>query len=338
MSNLMIGGSCIQCGGCLGLGYDFLDDDGTGRIIVRDGTYLGADDPEFAELQEVCPVGAFSLDTIRKKKSDAEQLEEVVTALRSWEGIPEVSGRQDIPFHIKEYSVSTTADSPGAHSFKYSSESAALDAAEDEFDRIMYSKINTVILQILSEYRVKKLKPWFSMSEDDKSVYVNANNQVSEILDRAKRILGDRLPADFTSFDIRVANDVTFKMLGKGEVLGSSYVSNIREEFDGYDWTGRSHYRMNFDTMDREDMVEKKGLFGSSSYVYKTKYCYSGVGKACRELINDIKYAFDMKYDEIEESAAGWANQVVYVYNSRAKEAIQEKISLIEACLRDLKL
>lgn len=335
MSNLLLGANCIQCGGCLGLGYEFLSDDGSGKIIVRDGTYLNADDPEYTSLLEVCPVGAFSLDSSQKKKNESEQLEEIIESLRNWNGIPEAQGHKDMPFNVKEYHIATTADSPGAHSYKYSSSSQAERAAADEFDRIMYSKIDTFILQILSEYRVKQLKPWFSMEEEDKSVYAAANRQISEILGRAVQILGDRIPSDFAEFDAWVGNDVTYKMLERGEVMGNNYVSNIRSKFDSYDWTDRSHYLIEIDTMERDEMVEKKGLFGSSSYVTKTKYCYHGVENACRELAGDIKYACDDLRDEIEQDAAGYVNSVIYTYNKAAKEELKKKIKQLEECLKN---
>lgn len=329
MSNLSVLNCCIKCGGCLGLGYDFLYDDDGGNILVKEGTFLEADDIRLVELKEVCPVGAFTLDLSQKKKTEAEQLDEILATLKSWEGIPDTIGNE-FPFNIKEYHITTTADSPGAHSYKYNSESAAERAAEDEFDRIMFSKINTYILQILSEYRVKKLKPWFSMSEEDRSVYVAENKRISEKLEQAKLILGDKLPDDFAKFDVWIGSDITYKSLNRGEFLGENYVSTIRAEFDSNNWSERSYYRMYFDIDSREELYTKKGLFGEKTE-YKTTYCYSNVGHACRELADNIKFAFDMKSDDIMESAAGWVNQVIYAYNSRAKEILKEKIALIES-------
>lgn len=328
-SNLRVKDNCIMCGGCLGLGFDFLTENDEGAVVVKRGTYLDKAGAEYKALADACPVGAIVIDESVRKKSQSDQLNEIIKALKEWEGLAKPSS-SDIKFDIEEYEIPIPC-ARGTGRYDYSSERAAERAAENEFDNIMYSKINTIILQVISKYRVKKLKRYYSSSKEDRSVYYEANQPIIELLESALKLLGDKLPNGFTEFDIYPWWDSYYKMLNKGEIIADEFVSEIRSEFDSGSYSSLSSYRMYFDTDDMEVSVGK-GLFGD--YKYKTKYCYRKVNTACKELAGDLKSAIFYKDTDIMDRADEILSWLVDEYNKKAKEVIQQKISQIEFAMK----
>lgn len=104
MSNVRVNSNCMMCGGCLSLGYDFLEEQSDGHVKVKDNTYLKPDSAELKALMEVCPVQAFEYDKDAVIVSKEEQLMKIKQQLKMWKGIPEPTTK-DIAFDERKYSM-----------------------------------------------------------------------------------------------------------------------------------------------------------------------------------------------------------------------------------------
>lgn len=324
-TNLIISDACIQCGSCLGLETGWLEETSDGSIHALSGTYVDPDDVKVKELLSICPMSAISVDVSIQRQNPSAVLQQIINELENWKGLDKPNTGV-FKFDAKEYPIPVPYPS-GQGRYDYSSDRAAERAAEEEFNRIMYSKIDAIILQVISTYRVQKISQFYTKGSD--SAYADSNQTVSSLLADAKRVVEQfdvsHLPADFTSFDIYPESDIVWKMLNKGELISDEMISTIRSEFNSGSYSSLSSYRMYFDTDDMERYAGRK--FGRERYV--TKYCYRDVEKACKELANDLQNALQYCSDQLEDRAAEFVNGLVDAYNQIAAEKLKAKIALL---------
>lgn len=320
MSNLRVNSKCIMCGACLGLGYDFLIENSDGSISVIENTFLSKDSVELKKLNETCPVHALEFDNSVKVISKQEQLEKIKEQLRNWPGLS-CPTENDLKFDGKKYSMSMPVI--GGSRYTYSSERAALDAAESEFDNKAYSKIDIFILQVISQYRADKLSPYYTYGPDTNSVYYKENQKIISLLKQAEKLSDRDLGSNFAEFDVSPSNDSCYKWLRKGELVGDNLIEEVRTKFKSGNYSSLSSYRMYFDTDDME-MYAPSGLFGKEKLV--DRYCYKSLTEAIRELESDLYDALWYVDDEIIDHAKGVVDGLVYVYNDEAKKEIERKL------------
>ena len=317
-SNLIINGNCIQCGSCLGCGYSFLKSAEYGSIVVLAGTILEDNGKEIAALKEICPVDAFEIVSSASKDKVIKNL---IEELMKYNGIKKPT-ESDFKFDKDNYSIPIPRAS-GENRYDYSSSNAAESAALREFERVMYSQIDTIILKVISEYRVNLVKPYYSSEEIDGSVYAINNKKVSEILSVIKSILGNKLPDDFASINVMPDREDTWKMLNKGQLVSDELISSVKHEFD----YPSSQYDCYWDWDDAE-MYDGKDWRGR--YKFKDKYCYKNINRAFSELAKDLLNSCGWAHDSLERSATGHAQCLVEVYNKELNKVITEKIKQIE--------
>lgn len=320
-SNLMVNTNCIQCGNCLGCGFDFIKCATDGSITVKPGTVLMESSTEYKTLIEICPVGAFELE---KGQNQADILNGMIEQLRNHIGI-NVPTIKDICFNKEEYAISLPSSS-GEYQYEYNSDSAAESAALREFERAMYDRIDSIILRVITDYRVKKISPYYTTTIEEGSVYAICNQEVGEILTGIKSILGDKLPADFSIVEIFPNNDTTWKMLNKGELVSDELVSTVKGEFD----YSSSRYDCYWDTDDREVAC---GTDWRGNTKYKDRYCYKNLRSAFQELANDLLSACGWASDSIENHALDGVKWLVEQYNKELKSVIANKIKQIESVM-----
>lgn len=322
-SNLIIDNKCIKCGTCLSLKCNFLSERSDGSIAVKDCTFVKEDDDEFKKLCEICPVGAFRIDSSVKVLSKSEQLQEIVKKLKSWTYLKKPT-KEDLKFNEKNYTINMPY--VGGSGYIYSSESAAERAALNQFNNAMYSKIDVFILQVVSQYRADKLSPYYTYGEDSASVYYKHNNKIMAWLKRAKDLIGNELTGNLVYFNIYPGSDTYYKMLNKGEIMGDEMISGIRREFDSSSYTDLDSYSsyMDFDDM---EMYEGTGRFGKTKY--SDKYCYRAQIDAARELEKDIRSALSYRDTQIEERAVEITSWLVDEYNKKMKEELSKRIEII---------
>lgn len=322
-SNLKVNSKCIMCGSCLSFGYDFLTENNDGSICVKDNTYLKEDSKELETLIEICPVQAFEYDRNIRIKSKEEQLIEIKNQLKNWNGLSEPTVK-DVPFKQEEYSMSMPYIRGSL--YVYSSEKAAMNAAETQFNNCVYSKINVFILQVISQYRADKVSPYYTYGADTNSIYYKENQKIVELLKQAEKLSKKHLPTDFAKFDIYPYRDCCYKMLNNGELVGDNLVDNVYNEYRSGNYSNLSSYRIYFDTDDSE-MYVGQGVFGRDKFV--ERYCYKNLYEATQELEKDLRMAIGYQTDDIQNHAKDIAGVLVAVYNKDAQEELNKKIAML---------
>ena len=323
MSNLKVNSKCIKCGACLGLGFDFLSEGGNGEVSVKDNTFLEANSSELKLIIETCPVQAFEYDKNIKVKSKAEQLALIKEQLRKWTGLKKPTAKE-LEFKESEYTMNMPYI--GGSSYIYSSDRAAESAAETQFNNAAYSKIDVFILQVISQYRVAKVGPYYSYGPDTNSVYYKENLRIIELLEQAEKLSEKRLENNFATFDVVPSRDDCYKMLNKGELVGDNLVDGVHREFNSGSYSSLSSYRMYYDTDDME-VYEGTGLFGKDKY--SDKYCYLPLSEAINELEKDLRGALGYRKDEIQNHAIEITSMLIEAYNKKAKKEIERKIAML---------
>jgi hypothetical protein len=320
-SNLNVTEKCIQCGSCLGSGFDFLGSASDGSIIVCAGTVLSEQSQEYKALKDICPVGAFEIDTTVKQSDKKQIINNMIEELKNYEGVS-IPTYKDIKFHRNEYSVSLPSAS-GEYRYEYSSYSEAERAALREFERTMYSQIDNIILKIITEYRVIHVKPYYTAEIKEGSVYAKSNQKVSEMLSAIKNVVNDNLPNDFARVDLMPDRETVWKMLNKGELVSGELISSVRSKFD----YSASQYACYCDT---DDMEVASGTDWHGNTKYKDKYCYRNMRAAFQELEKDLLNACDYAEDSIEECTLNHIKWLVEVYNKDLRDLIDKKVKQIE--------
>ena len=249
MSNVRVNSNCMMCGGCLSLGYDFLEEQSDGHVKVKDNTYLKPDSAELKALMEVCPAQAFEYDKDAVIVSKEEQLMKIKQQLKMWKGIPEPTTK-DIAFDERKYSMNMPYIRGSDYS--YSSDRAAENAAERAFNNGAYSKMDVFILQVISQYRADKIGPYYTYGSDTNSIYYKENQKIIQLLKEAEKLSDKNLGSDFSNFEICPSSDLAYKMLAKGELVGDELVGSVHREFDSGSYSSLSSYSMYYDTDDME--------------------------------------------------------------------------------------
>ena len=319
-TNLKINKNCNQCGSCLGCGYSFLSADTEGSIIVEPGTVLSVEGPEVKILQEICPVEAFE---IREDIDKSKILSELIQKLKEHSALA-IPTKEDVKFNKDEYYIPIPSAS-GEYRYEYSSDSAAERAALHEFERTMYSKVDNIFLNIITEYRTRKIKPYYVGNIDQGSIYAKNNQEVSKLLKGINNVLGNKLSADFSVVNILPENDILglWKMLNRGELIAEDFISTAKQSFD---YTSSSYdFKWNTDYM---EVYEGTDWRGNSKY--KDKYCYKDIRNAFEELAKDILFCCGLADSDIEERALDKVSCLVELYNKKLKELIDKKLQQIE--------
>lgn len=316
---LKISEKCVQCGSCLGLDYDFICSKEDGTIVVKDVTYLGEDSNEYNELVEVCPANAFELIVDSNVNSKDAKIINKVNELRNFKGIIFPS-KSDVKFNSNDYTIEIPS-AHGEHRYEYSSDKAAENAAMQEFQRGMYSQIDNIILKVLTEYRVKIVKKYYSK---ENSVYESCNRELSEKLSSINSLLGNCFNKEFCEFNYYPESDAVWKMLSKGELISDEMISFVKSEYD----YSPSNYDCKWDT---DDMEVSAGTDFRGNTKYKDKYCYKNVREAYIELAKDLKASMGYAAERIEERTCELLRGLIEVYNAELQKTLDEKVKMIDA-------
>lgn len=325
--------SCNCCGICCIQYPDYFCENDEGKAMAKNEVVL-LESEEVAGIEKLCPVHAITL--LKEDRSPKQILLNMLEELK--ECMVKYPTKEDIPFEKEDYSIPIPAAS-GEYNYDYSSDNSANRAAMNEFDRRMYSQIDVIILKIITEYRTKYIKPYYSKSEEDKSVYLECNKKIEGLLEKIAYLLGqeniaDDLPADFLIVNVFPdEDDITWKMLNKGELISDEMVSSIRNEFNSGSYSSLSDYESYWDTDDRE--VSAGTGFGGR-IKYKDKYCYMNLREAFQELSKDILNACHYKSDFIVERAIETVKWLVDSYNKELTRALESDIKYIERKISSL--
>lgn len=314
---------CEGCGMCYAQFSEYFLELEDGKAESRISSYM-LDKEQLDVIKKVCPFKA-----IEAKIEQPLTKQTFVTELENLKNfIVRYPKRESVKFDKREYNISIPV-ATGERRYEYPSEDAANRAAEREFNSKMYSQMDVIILRIITEYRVKYLKPFYT--KEYNSFFADCNSKVSEILNKLECILKNNnlandLPANFSEINIFPENDLYWKMLNKGQIMSDEMISTIKSKFHSRSYSDLGSY--NYWDTDYTERPDGTNLRGNTKW--KEKYCYKNMSKAFQELAKDLLNAIDFKDDVIEDRALEIIKVLVDEYNKLLVDIISEKIIYLE--------
>ena len=331
MKKFVVSEKCIACGNCL-LETKLLQEDAEGKAVPVNGGYFSDDFLTKAEeIVAGCPVQALSI----AEGADLSKLPEKLQNALAKITVPNVT-RKDVEMHAQDYRM-TCSYPQGEYRYDYSSESRAMSAAENEFDRICYSQYKKFILEVFVQYKEDKLRRFYTF--DESGFWGQINKQYADVLQEfagAAAAGGIMLPADFKEFEVFPGGsknstlvDIINARLKEFEDRGCS---DVMREFNGCNYTSRSDYRDYMDTDDTE-VYAGTSFFGNDKY--EEKYCYKDVNKACEEYMGDLKDAIN--YVDYDSQVIDTIDAALKDYKERVQKEIDKKVALLSKAVANSK-
>lgn len=309
MKKINVSNKCNACGMCAAL-TDLLVSDEKGFARPNGSGVVGPNDMRSVqEAIEVCPVGALSLkDSGNTTKQGREGLAELQDLLKDrLRSIPKKKPeKKEYNFDARNYNMSF-GNFRMRSDYEYSSDSAALRAGLQEFNKGVYSQLKKFFIGFAVQYKNDKLKPYYTF--DENGYYWKNNQQYRNVLEEFAEEAMDlsngklKLPENFTSFDV-TPGDAYQGFSRKMAVYGLEHleetdvVSNMEREY-----TSGSYHRLNdYESYIDTDSYEKyigTGMFGKMKT--KEMYCFTNLLAAVKEFRKDVAdYA---NFADVTESA-----------------------------------
>lgn len=340
MKQIQVNSNCDGCGLCI-VNSNYLQEDAEGNATPIIGKVIHDSDLEhIKQVIAECPCGALKIiETGSTKKKGSAGVTEIVANLKNKckdFKVEEISYR-DVRLNIKEYDIPVPTSNL-ERKRGYSSESKIKSAAKDEFNRLCYSETayRPMLKKVFVEYKVNVLKPYYTCTDTDDSAYFVYNEQIRKLLADAYAEIDDVLegnhtiPESWKNFSHYLSKKDDF-ILTLSEFDGRSTSSGIMSEFRSGAYSGLNDY-VNYLDFDYDETYLGESSWGGSKY--KQDWWFSGFGEQAREYIKDLKFAIDMKSDDIEEHVASDVNTTLRWFEHEVKEVLKEKISELEVYLK----
>lgn len=294
--------------------------------VAVSGKYISDNDlQQVEELVRNCPEGALSIveEVLNMSKQDF-----VKNAVKQLESIDELGKPKssDFSFISSDYLLSTGFPN-GEGDYIYSTRDKAIKAALQEFDRIAYSQIKVMALNVLTMYKSKCLAPYYNL--DSPNLYDENNKKIENILKeingRYKALFGESLGYEFETFEAYPDRDSnsTLRGLYKNEYFAPTLASKVEKKMNAE--YPISQYSCYCYINDRE-VWEEKGAFGREKYV--RRYCYNSIENAVDHLKENV--ISNVSYTDCQASAHDFACLLIYQYNYNMKKEIRERIDILK--------
>ncbi len=338
MKQLQVSDKCNGCGLCI-VNCDYLQENEEGYAIPAVGKSIKTNDFEVIEkIISECPENAITIidnsNTNKKGKEGLNDLVEVLKKKADNFSVKRVS-KKEVLFACDNYKLDfpySTLENSSRNNYK--SKSAAVSGARSEFSRLYYSEsaYRPVLKKLFVEYKVKYLKPYYTLEDTEESAYYSYNNDIrnmlSNIYTEAMELCQGScdLSEEWKSFYISFKrDDMSIYCLREFDELSTN--SGIISEFKSSgEYTSLDWYidRMDFDCWEK---YVGKGLFGDK---YENEWSFHGFEASVKEYIDDFKKAIGYKADALSESATERINSALEDYEKKAKELLKIKITELE--------
>jgi len=339
VKQIKVNEKCSGCGLCI-VSCPYLQENADGNAEFIVGKSIASSDLDTVKkVISECPQNALELvDTSSTKKKGKAGVHDIISKLeKALEdfNVPPVT-KADIPFKVEDYYIHVPTSN---NEFKnnYSSERAAKSAARDEFDRLCYSEsaYRPMLKKVFVEYKVKKLKPYYTITDTADSAYFKYNNQIRELLANSyteiTELIGDKIPEswkEFAFYPRKSESLIELLMEFDDQSTNLGIITEFRSmgKFTAIDWY------VDKILIDDSDIYVGEGLFGKSKY--KRKYRFCGFNPPAEEFISDLKSAISNKASNITDTAVNWVNEAIRDFETKVKKEFRKKIEELEAYLK----
>lgn len=337
MKQISVNRKCSGCGLCI-VNCHYLQENTEGNAEPVVGKAIK--DKDIENVKKViaeCPENALQIVEVgNTNKKGAEGVAEIITALKNQCNsftVKKISN-SDVKLNIKDYYIPIPSSS-SEYRRDYTSESSAKYAAKDEFNRLCYSETayRPMIKKVFVEYKVNVLKPYYTCTDTEDSVYYAYNQQIRKLLLDAYAEIGEvlggnnKVPESWKNFSVYLKEkDLSIEILKEFDERSTS--SGIISDLKGRgEYTSLSWYVDRFD-YDYDETYVGEGLFGKPKY--KNMWYFSGFNEEAKEFIDDLKGSIDFMSGDIEDRAVENVNYALGEFEKKVKEALKAKISELE--------
>ena len=322
MKRVSISDKCTLCGLCEqdGLSKVFqLDSDIYQMRPLNNGLFDLDKYPMIMEVCSDCPAGAI---TVEDEQMVAGSKAEILDKLNQMI----YHDLRDFPFDPPDeskYEYSTgkyhASKIPAQYrsTAKYHSDDSAEKAGVAEFKRSVWNQYKAIARQYITEYKVKKLKPYFSYEEHESNYYYALNLKIEGLLDEVSRLAQVAtdgkisLPSDFGRFSVMP------RLKDADDSLGYLYGYQILEDFQ-FNYEGSSFFH-NADYYDSWVNTD-----GDDRYYYDFE-------EAEEQFRDDMYYVVE---EVINSIAKQRVEEITEDYHKAAKRALAAKMDILQ---RELK-
>lgn len=337
MKQISVSEKCSGCGLCI-VGCEYLQENRDGNAEPVEGKAIREED--FAAVEKVvsqCPEGALQIvETGSTKKRGTEGVKDIIEELRKKcdsFSVKKISNA-DVRLNSKDYNIPVPYSNK-EYEKAYKSESAAKSAARDEFNRLCYSETayRPMLKKVFVEYKVNVLKPYYTCTDTEDSIYYSYNKEIRKILSNAYAeicdIMGDdgNVPESWKEFSVYFSeNDIAISPIKNfdNRSTNSGIIADLRSEGE---YTSINWYvdRMDFDY---DEIYAGEGMFGKMKF--KNMWGFSGFYSAASEFVDDLKSSINSMSGEIEDGAVDAVNSALTSFEDKVKNVFSGKISELE--------
>jgi len=349
MRRFSVSKDCEACGICFEI-TNLLVENETGYAEPTKTGYISDDYMNIAKsVVNACPAHAIDIVDVKldseinsNKRGNStsytlEQLPRLLEKRLMSTVIPEIT-KDDIVFDANKYEMNAPY-SRGEGDFKYKSDEKAKKAGLAEFNQIVYSQYSRFILSVMVQYKLDKLKFFYSSEED--GFIAGLNRKYVELLqnfrDEAECLSNGKimLPVEFVNFaafpggNKKIAKDCYFYALENFENIDMT--RSVMENFhDMYHTELNDYYdQISWDYQD----VKVEGLFGGSEF--EERNCYY-LNDAIDVYFSDLRAA--MNRSDIDEFTLKSIESIIKNYKQDAEVKMMEKIHILENAIKNLGL
>lgn len=340
MKKFIVSEACNGCGECM-IRTHLLTENEKGFAIPVVGLYIRED--KLAEAEQtaaMCPVQALSIVDVGTSR-DIQTLPKELNNRLSAVEIPDVS-REDLKFKDKEYSLHIGHDADDDCA-EFSSRNRAKSEGESRFYEIFWNHRQDYVLDVLSQYKSKKLRQFFDFKNRKKSYYVKVSQQMemilSEISMQAAALTEDEitLPKNFITFCPEKDKDFQKKAAEQLDKYfdTTDYVRDYLEELEKEKSYRRRDYEEHIYAQERVEIVGKDWLGNNK---IKTVYRYKNVNELGKELARDVSRNLAMpgRLRAIDDIAETEVNYILGLYRELVEKEIQKKVKMLEAAIKEM--
>lgn len=366
MKQIKVNENCSGCGLCV-VSCSYLRENSDGNAEFIAGKSISEDDLDAVKkVISECPQNALKLvDTSSTNKKGKDGVREIIAKLKKEcenFSVARVTA-SDIPFKAKDYLI-PVPHSNNEYKRDYNSYNAARSAAKEELDRLCYSQnaYRPMLKKVFVEYKIKYLKPYYTLTDTEDSAYFKYNQQIRELLANAGAEITDLIGDDFlkklNAGSLDPIETIIANVINRGDMSSNnwkdffvqlykkdSFIEGLmcfenRSENSGIISQLKelnSHSLDNYAndiSIDSDKLYVGEGMFGKSKF--KEKYYFHNFRDAAQHYIDNLTWAIEIQASEIMDGAIDLVNYTLEFFEKRVKEELNKKIAQLEKCLNNV--
>lgn len=322
---------CIACGLCTASPY--IEELSDGKAQPK-GTGILPFNQEaaFKEIIEICPENAITLQEAVLRSQD-----EIINLMHKKISEFTLPMPKEKDFNFEDKYINIHIPCVLDCYPKYPTYQKAKSAAKEAIDRAMFSQRKSIVQDIINNYRIDKLSPYYDYAESENNFFYSANKKAQSLL---KEFISEiqannpdiTIPDYLLTFQSRSpSTKKSYEMMWIKELI-LDQAEPIVNELSASCYSLSSYT----DYCDIDDSEEPDGtnFFGDTKW--KRKYGYSNVSSALEKIANNIKSAcHEADRGRIVEPAYTNVKRIIEEYTKTLQKELQDKADQLTQIMRE---